>query len=310
MALVDAPKLYQINPTTGVATLVGPTAFQIDAALEVNGTVYAFTGLNQVLTLDLSTGNTAFVGNYDPTTFFITGAAETLTVVSAASFEAGPVAPNSIAAAFGEGLLSGGQTVFGALPLPTTLAGITVAVEDSTGASRLAPLYFASNDQVNFVVPAATAPGAATVTIRGTSSAVPLIAETQVAPIAPALFTQGSGIAAAYAVQVAPGGTQTISPVFTAQSGNIVPAPIDLTQPGQVYLILFGTGFDTASAASTSAMVHGVSVPVTYSGPQPTDEGLDQINLLLPPSLAGTGVASVSVSMGGNTSNAVLVTIR
>ncbi len=310
MALVDAPKLYQINPTTGVATLVGPTAFQIDAAVEVNGTVYALTGFNQVLTLDLSTGNTALVGNYDPATFFITGAVETVNVVSAASFAAGPLAPNSIAAAFGEGLLSGGKMVSGALPLPTTLAGITVAVQDSTGTSRLSPLYFASNDQINFLVPAATAPGTATVTVSGTSSTVPLITQTQVAAIAPALFTEGSGIAAAYAVQVSPGGTQTTVPVFTAQSGNIAPAPIDLTQPGQVYLILFGTGFDTASAASTLATVHGVSVPVTYAGVQPTEAGLDQINLLLPPSLAGTDVASVSVSISGRTSNAVLVTIR
>jgi hypothetical protein len=43
---------------------------------------------------------------------------------------------------------------------------------------------------------------------------------------------------------------------------------------------------------------------------RPTDAGLDQLNLLLPPSLAGTGFASVSVSMGGKTSNTVLVTIR
>jgi hypothetical protein len=70
----------------------------------------------------------------------------------------------------------------------------------------------------------------------------------------PALFTHGYGIAAGYAVQV----TQTTVPVFTAQSGNIVPAPIDLTQPGHVYLIRFGTGFDTTGAASAPATVHGV----------------------------------------------------
>ena len=264
--------------------------------------------LDQVMTLDVSTGNTVLVGSYDPSTMFITGAAATVTVVSAASFEAGPLAPNSIAAAFGESLLSGGKMVSGALPLPTSLAGITVAVEDSTATSRLAPLYFASNDQVNFLIPPATAPGTVTVTVSSASSAGPLITQAQVAAIAPALFTEGSGIAAAYGVQVAPGGAQTTVPVFTAQSGNIAATPIDVTQPGQVYLILFGTGFDAASAASTSATVQGVNVPVTYAGVQPTDAGLDQINLLLPPSLAGTGVASVS--MGGNASNAVLVTIR
>jgi uncharacterized protein (TIGR03437 family) len=53
--------------------------------------------------------------------------------------------------------------------------------------------------------------------------------------------------------------------------------PIDLNQPGQVYLILFGAGFDTASVASTAVTVQGVSVPVQYAGPQLSFAGLDQI---------------------------------
>jgi hypothetical protein len=75
LALIDDPELYQINTTTGVATFVGTTARQIDAAIAVNGTVYAFTATNKVLSLDLATGNTSFVANYDPAAFFVTGAA-------------------------------------------------------------------------------------------------------------------------------------------------------------------------------------------------------------------------------------------
>ncbi len=75
MVLVDDPELYRINPTTGVATLVGPTALHLDAAVDVNGTVYGFTSANTVLSLDLATGNTGFVANYDPAAFFVTGAA-------------------------------------------------------------------------------------------------------------------------------------------------------------------------------------------------------------------------------------------
>ena len=91
--LVVYPELYQINPRTGVASLVGPTAFQINAAVDLRGTVYAFTaggaelpsgqtctvgGTDQVLTLDLATGNTTFMSDYDPATFFVTGAARRL----------------------------------------------------------------------------------------------------------------------------------------------------------------------------------------------------------------------------------------
>lgn len=75
VALVNDPELYQINPSTGVATLVGPTASQLDAAADVNGTVYGFTAADTVLSLDLATGNTDFVANYDPAAVFITGAA-------------------------------------------------------------------------------------------------------------------------------------------------------------------------------------------------------------------------------------------
>jgi hypothetical protein len=74
---VFGPDLYQINPTTGVATIVGSTALYIDAVAEVGGTVYAFTLADQVLSLDLATGSTAFVNDYDPAATFITGAAPT-----------------------------------------------------------------------------------------------------------------------------------------------------------------------------------------------------------------------------------------
>jgi hypothetical protein len=84
LALVDDPELYRINTTTGVATEIGVTASQIDAAIDVNGTVYAFTAAStpQVLSLNLATGNTGFVTNYDPAAFFITGTAATPEPVS------------------------------------------------------------------------------------------------------------------------------------------------------------------------------------------------------------------------------------
>lgn len=77
LVLVDDPELYQINTTTGLATLVGPTARQIDAAIDVDGTVYAFTATNtpEVLSLDVATGGTTFVTDYNQAAFFITGAA-------------------------------------------------------------------------------------------------------------------------------------------------------------------------------------------------------------------------------------------
>ena len=69
------PELYQINPVTGQATVIGPTAFMIDAAIDLKGTVYAFTADAQVLSLDLATGSTTFLTNYDPAAAIIGGVA-------------------------------------------------------------------------------------------------------------------------------------------------------------------------------------------------------------------------------------------
>jgi uncharacterized protein (TIGR03437 family) len=217
-----------------------------------------------------------------------------LTVVSGASFLGGALAPDAFASAFG--VMMG--------------SGVTLSVQDSAGVSRTATLLYASPDQLNFLVPAGTALGTATVTVTGTQSGKTLNAQVPIAALAPALFTVGAGIAAADVVQVAPDGTQTYSTVFAVQSGRVTTVPIDLSQPGQVFLELYGTGFDSANAGSTVVEIQGVSVPVTYSGSQSTFPGLDQINVQLPVALAGTGVASVSVSIGGHTSNTVYVTIQ
>jgi hypothetical protein len=66
--LVDSPELYQINPVTGVATMVGATALGLQAAVQINGSVYGLdfdpTGPNAVLSLNLANGNTTFLNNY------------------------------------------------------------------------------------------------------------------------------------------------------------------------------------------------------------------------------------------------------
>ena len=70
--------LYRINPATGLATMITATAQNLDSALDLGGTVYAFdVAANQVVTLDPATGNTAFFSNYDPAVGLIEGVAAT-----------------------------------------------------------------------------------------------------------------------------------------------------------------------------------------------------------------------------------------
>lgn len=77
-AVVIAPKLYQIDPLTGVATLVAPTTLNLAAVAGINGSYYAFNdGTSQVVTLNLATGSTSLVAGFDPGVGLVTGVAAT-----------------------------------------------------------------------------------------------------------------------------------------------------------------------------------------------------------------------------------------
>src|SRR5262245_47388529 len=71
-------------------------------------------------------------------------------VVSAASYKS-PVAPGTIASAFGTRLATAIESAR-EQPLPTSLAGTTVRVN-----GELAPLFFVSPTQINFLIPPAAA---------------------------------------------------------------------------------------------------------------------------------------------------------
>ncbi|HEX3879182.1 MAG TPA: PEP-CTERM sorting domain-containing protein [Bryobacteraceae bacterium] len=71
-----APKLYTIDPTTGLATVIGATDLGIGAATEVNGITYAFNDLTtQIATVNLLTGGTTGIGTFDPAAEVLQGAA-------------------------------------------------------------------------------------------------------------------------------------------------------------------------------------------------------------------------------------------
>jgi hypothetical protein len=68
--------LYEIDRSTGQATRIGPTDTNITAMVNVNDTVYAFDIFtNQVLVLDVTTGETTPVTGIDPAAGPIAGAA-------------------------------------------------------------------------------------------------------------------------------------------------------------------------------------------------------------------------------------------
>jgi hypothetical protein len=68
-------QVLQIDSSTGLAMLIGPTALGIGGVANVNGAYYAFNDMtNQVLALDIANGDTSFVSNFDPAAGVVQGA--------------------------------------------------------------------------------------------------------------------------------------------------------------------------------------------------------------------------------------------
>ena len=233
-----------------------------------------------------------------------------VTSVSAASFDGGfGLASESIASGFWEGL-AGETAVAASLPLPRVLAGTSVRVTDSTGGFRLAPLFFVSAGQINYLMPEGTAAGLAKVSVeRGVQEVAS--GTVQINSVAPALFStdaSGQGPAAASFLRIDSEGSRSQALTFDPNSRASV--PIDLGPEGdQVFLLLFGTGVRGFSSQVT-ATVGGESVPVLGAVPQGEFVGLDQINIgPLPRSLAGRGEVNILLTADGKPANTVTVNV-
>jgi uncharacterized protein (TIGR03437 family) len=241
------------------------------------------------------------------------GAPGTITNISAASYAGSTVAPESFVAAFGSGLASQALPAT-SLPLPVVLGGTSVSVLDAAGTLRLAPLFFVSAAQINFLVPIGTVSGQATVVVQ-TASGATATGTMQIAAVAPGVFSangSGGGVAAATAIRVAPDGTQTPVTVFQCgtAAGSCTPAPIDVTN-GTVFVTLYGTGIrNRSSLANVSCTMGGVAVPVLFAGAQGGFVGLDQVNIQIPASLKGRGEVSVVVTVDGQAANAVTLNVQ
>jgi len=274
---------------------------QLRSYISANGTAFTLLDL-------ISSG--AFAGNFGIRAHLV----GTLSNVSAASFLGTELARDSIVAVFGASLATTTQ-VATSTPLPTALAGTTVKVRDSAGTERLAPLFFVAPAQINYLMPAGTTTGTATITITSGDGSISA-GTIQIAATAPGLFSanaSGTGVAAAVVLRRNAAGQDTFEAVSRVESGNIVPVPIDLgAATDQVFPILYGTGIRGRSALSAvTARVGDVSVPVLFADDQGQFAGVDQINIgPLPRSLAGRGVVNVVLTVDGKTTNTVTVSIR
>lgn len=231
-------------------------------------------------------------------------------VISAASYVA-PVAPESIAVAFGTKLAT--QTVIApadadpglpGIQLPTELGGTTMEIN-----GRRAGLFFVSPSQINFLVPVGTTPGMATIVIRSGDGTVSN-GMVRIEAVAPGIFTanaSGRGAPAGLLLRVLPNGQQLYEEItrFNTATNAIEPVTIEPKTAGErLFLILFLTGVrgaaDPNQGNNANETVHlllgGQELTPAFVGPQGIFLGLDQMNVEISPSLFGRGVVDAVVN--------------
>jgi uncharacterized protein (TIGR03437 family) len=213
--------------------------------------------------------------------------AQNLRIVNAASLSSVSLAPGSIFTIFGKGLTTGVTFATDVVHPPTNLGGVTVTIGGSA-----ASLFYVSPTQINAVVSASSAMGVQSVTVSS-SAGTQTGSVTIAANAPPGLFSLfGSGTR-----------DGAILNAITFLLGDFSTR----TANSPTYLALFATGLSTSSAPTVT--VGGVPVQVVFFGPAPCCDGLQQINIMLPDSLAGAGRVPVVVTSNGVVSNTVQVVL-
>ena len=255
-------------------------------------------------------------------TLALSAMAQNVAVVNAASYAAnggtgtttgsGIVTPDTIASAFGAFTITAGQPFYLATPgqpLPKTLGGVKVTINGTDS-----DLLFVGTNQINFVIPT-NAPTGAVQTITVTNATGPAsTGSVRIETFAPGVFSvtsDGKGIAAANWTQT---GVEPYPPVADFTGGTWVARDVSAgTKTTPSFLILYATGVRKRTALSNVAVsIQGVPCQVVYAGPQNFFAGLDQLNVIIPPELAGFQVVNVRVDITENTTTRAsnVVTIK
>jgi len=279
--------------------LIAPGDFNVDGATDL--LISGASGVNNA-TILLNRGTC------------ISPSSRGLAATSAASFNGLRLAVESVASIFGLNLATETRAA-NTLPLPTALGVTSVQIKDSGGAAYDAPLFFISPGQINFLIPAGTAPGAATITVMNGSSAV-ASGTALITAISPGIFSadaSGQGLAAAIVLRVKADRSQVYEPVvrFDPAQNKFVAVPIDLDNPSEeVFLILFGSGIRKhGGLVNVTAKVGAENFVVPFAGAQGDFAGLDQVNVRLFRAL-DRGEVDVAVTVENKAANIVRIHIR
>jgi len=229
-----------------------------------------------------------------------------VTVLNGASFRTDqPVTSGSWATAFGA--FSGvTATLAPSYPLPKILGGVTVTLDGVD-----VPLLFVGPSQLNFVTPATVTPGLKTISVKTSSGTVS--GSVRIISTAPGIFTKDTTGAVppkgAVLNQDASENTQS----NPAKRGQVV--SIYGTGPGAfMQTVTDGAAAPSSPLTTTKStpqvFIGGVQADVLFSGLNPGNAALWQVNATIPSNSFITGRVPVRIFVDGVDSNEVTIFVQ
>lgn len=276
-------QLYSINLLTGAASLIGPIA-----------------GGEVVRGIAIVTAAPA-------------PAAQPVGIVAAnaASYATEALAPESLVALFGRFQTKNGRVyAASSQPLPTTLGDVKVTINGLD-----ARLLVVSNGQINLMTPQIMTDGPATIVVTNADGST-RTGRVAMSRAASGIFTfRATGLGTAAGLWTNDG--VNFLPVFNPDGSEREMPPGTAQRPS--WLILYTTGLRHVPAAnpndgngvaeSVQVTIQNATATVGWAGPVAGLSGLDQVNVIIPPQLAGAGTVGVKLTVNGKTSNVASIRI-
>jgi uncharacterized protein (TIGR03437 family) len=224
----------------------------------------------------------------------------------------GQITPGAWVALKGVGL-AGSTAIVDTIPYQKTLSGTQVLLQN-----RPLPLYYASEGQVNALIPATLAPGTPQLAIVRDGIQSPG-KDVLVTDLEPGLFSlDGSGTGQ--------------GAILIALSG-LVAGPVTTSRPAQPvqrgdYISIYCTGLGALDGAAPQdgapapidqqintilkpkVTIAGVDSNVIFSGLAPTLVGAYVVNVQVPTTIAPGDTVPVTLTIGGISSNTVTIAVR
>ena len=214
-----------------------------------------------------------------------------------------PVAPGSIASAYGDFGAVATTSASTLSPMPKELASVRLRVNNVDAA-----LYFISRNQINFVVPVATASGRQPVEVASGGSVVargtvnvydfgPGLASSDTTPARQGIVQNQDFSVNSTSARARRG---DVIQIYSTGCGTVNPQVQDGVPPTAL----------SSAVAAVKAYLSGQEAQVTFAGAHPQFPGICQVNAVVPDRPFITGQVPLVVSVSGIESNAVSIWIQ